>query len=168
VSDPDDRDGPDASARPGEAIIWASWAGTAVFAVAAVTAAIVPDAVAAPVAVLDGALFLAGCAAFLAAYGRAVGRSRTDAVSVAGVYLLAGSAPREVQIRLLGALAVQVVVAVVTASVRLYTSLAFGILVPVYGLGLTGLWGARHGSFSTRAPRAARPPGPGRRGQAGR
>ena len=158
----------------GDAIIRASWAGTAVFAVAATAAAAVPDPLAAPVAVLDGALFVAGCVAFLVAYARAVGRSREEAVSVAGVYFLAGSAPRDVQVRLLGALGVQVAVAVVTASIRLYTSLAFGILVPVYGLGLAGVWGAYHGTFPARPPRAGRPPRErrpppaGRRGRTGR
>ena len=61
-------------------------------------------------------------------------------------------APRRgvVQFRLLGSLAVQVVVAVVTASIRLYSPLAFGFLVPVYGLGMCGLWGARYGTFDPR------------------
>jgi hypothetical protein len=170
----DGRGGADPSGAdaPGGAIVRASWAGTATFAIAASAAAIAPDPLAAPVAVLDGVLFAVGCAAFLAAYARAVSRSREEVLSVAGVYLLAGTAPRAVQVRLLGALGVQVAVAVVTASVRLYTSLAFGILVPVFGLGLAGLWAARHGRFAPRPPEpAARPPRPpraGRHGQAGR
>jgi hypothetical protein len=45
---------------------------------------------------------------------------------------------------------VQVVVALVTAIARPFTGLAFGILVPVFGLGLAGLWGARRGSFPSR------------------
>jgi hypothetical protein len=28
---------------------------------------------------------------------------------------------------------------------------AFGILVPIFGLGLAGLWGARHGVFEARS-----------------
>jgi hypothetical protein len=32
----------------------------------------------------------------------------------------------------------------------LYSPLAFGILVPVFGLGLCGLWGARYGTFEPR------------------
>ena len=81
----------------------------------------------------------------------AVSRSRTDAVSVAGVYFLADDvAPRPTRIRFRLALAIQVVVAIVTASIRLYTSVAFGVLVPMFGLGLMGLWGARHGRFAPR------------------
>lgn len=151
----------------GERIVRASWLGTAVFAVAATAATVVPDALAVPVAVFDVLLFAAGTVAFLAAFGRAVSRSRYEVISVAGVFFLAGSAPRPVQWRLLGALGAQVVVAVVTASVRLYTSLAFGMLVPMYGLGLAGLWAARHGSFPPRPQppeRPARGVAEGRRG----
>ncbi len=87
----------------------------------------------------------------MAGYGRAVARSRTDEISVAGLYFLAGgSAPSPVRRRLMGALLVQVVVAFATAAIRPFTSLAFGVLVPVYGLGLAGLWASRHGEFPPR------------------
>ena len=55
-----------------------------------------------------------------------------------------------------GALGVQVVVAVVTAISRTTTdgrtgsTLAFGVLAPMMGLGLNGLWGATHGTFAPR------------------
>jgi hypothetical protein len=38
----------------------------------------------------------------------------------------------------------------VTSAVRPFSSLAFGVLVPVSGLGLMGLWGARYGTFPPR------------------
>jgi hypothetical protein len=69
------------------------------------------------------------------------------AIGIGGLYFLAGSAPKKVQAHLMGSLAVEVVVAIFTASVRVFTSLAFGILVPVFGLAMAGLWGARHGVF---------------------
>ncbi|MGD9797425.1 MAG: hypothetical protein AB7V15_04850 [Acidimicrobiia bacterium] len=80
----------------------------------------------------------------------AAARSRRDAVDLAGLFFLTRSAPREVRLRLLGPLAVQVVVGLGTASVRPFTPLAFGVLVPVYGLGLCGLWAARAGRFPPR------------------
>ena len=81
----------------------------------------------------------------------AVSRSRTDRIEIASLFFLAGgTAPRSVQVQLLGAFALQVVVALVSSSIRLYTSVAFGILVPMLGLGLTGLWGATHGRFPPR------------------
>ena len=36
---------------------------------------------------------------------------------------------------------------VAAASIRPFTAVAFGILAPMLGLGLMGLWGARHGRF---------------------
>ena len=38
-------------------------------------------------------------------------------------------------------------VGLVTAGIRLYTNLAAGTLVPVFGLGLCGLWAATHGTL---------------------
>lgn len=144
----DREDGP----TPGAAILTAARIATVAFTIAASAAAVAPDRLARPVAVFDCLLFLVGIAAFLLAYYRAIGRSRTELVDILGVYFLGGgAAPAQVRRQLLGAFAVQVVVAVVTASVRPYTSVAFGILVPMLGLGLAGLWGATHGTFPPRA-----------------
>ncbi|MGH9155229.1 MAG: hypothetical protein ACRD1K_05140 [Acidimicrobiales bacterium] len=107
------------------------------------------DAVALVVALV---LFAAGCAAFVAAYASAVRRSRTDDIALAALFFLSGSAPRAVRVALLGGLAAQVLVAFVTAGARPNSSLAFGTLVPVYGLGLAALWAARHGRFPPRTP----------------
>ena len=127
-----------------------SWRGTAVFTVTAVAAAISPDLFRWPALVVAIVLFAIGIVVFLWAFLIAVERSRTEAIGIGGLYFLAGSAPRNVQRNLLGSLAVQVVVAVITASVRIFTSLAFGILVPMFGLAMAGLWGARHGVFDER------------------
>ena len=86
------------------------------------------------------------------------GRSRTDELNVIGIYFLAGAAPREVRVRLLGALVAQSVVVVAAAAVRPFTAVAFGVLAPMLGLGLTGLWGARFGTFPTREDRRGRRP----------
>lgn len=96
-------------------------------------------------------LFAIGCVVFLAAFFRAINRSRTEYISVIGVYLLSGAgAPRSVRGALLGATLVQTVVAIVAASVHPFTAAAFGILVPMFGLGMSGLWGATHGTFEMR------------------
>jgi hypothetical protein len=71
-------------------------------------------------------------------------------------FLVDGAAPRRTGRVLNGLLAVQVTVGLVTALTRPSTdgtpgsTLAFGILVPVLGLGLNGLWSARHGTFRPR------------------
>jgi hypothetical protein len=134
----------------GPAIIRAAWIGTVVFLAAAV-AAVADSSLEAVAVVIDLALFLGGMVAFLWAYAVAIRRSREVLIGIGGLYFLQGSAPSPVRIRLLGALAVQVAGAFTTAGLRPFSGLAFGILVPVWGLGLCGLWGARYGTFPRRA-----------------
>ena len=143
----DDVDAPPAQ---GTTIINLSWAGTAAYAALALAGTIVPDWFAIPTAALSGVLFVAGCVVFLWAYALAVSRSRTDSIGIGGLYFLAGSAPRETAFRLRLSFGVEVVAAIVSSSIRPFTPMAFGFLVPVYGLGMMGLWGARYGTFEPR------------------
>ncbi len=136
---------------PGQGIIRASDVVTVVFSVVAVVSAIFLDHLNALIVVVSLALFAAGCVAFLWAYAIAVQRSRTDAIGIGGLFFLQGSAPKAVQVRLLGALTVQVVVGVATAAVHPFTSAAFAVLAPMFGLGIAGLWGARYGHFGARS-----------------
>lgn len=135
----------------GEGIVrFAVWA-TAAFTVVSAAAAALPDPVQYVAVPLDLVLFAVGCGAFLWAYAVAIGRSRYDDLTMGGVFFLADAvAPARVTRTLRLALAVQVVVAVAVASVRPFTALAFSVLVPMLGLGLLGLWGARHGRFPPR------------------
>lgn len=101
--------------------------------------------------------FSVGIVAFLWGYWTAVQRSRTDNISVAALYFLVDNcAPQSVARLMNSALGVQVVVAVATAISRTTTdgragsTLAFGVLAPMMGLGLNGLWGATYGSFAPR------------------
>lgn len=129
-----------------EVAIWS----TVVLGVAAGAAVAWPDTMAVPYALVAVVAFVAGCAAFLWGFAVALGRSRTEELSVAGLYFLTGSAPKAVQRHLLGALVVQSVVAVAAAAAQPYTAVAFGVLAPMLGLGLVGLWGARYGTFPGR------------------
>jgi hypothetical protein len=144
----------------GRRIIQADVVGTALFTAVTVVEVIVM-AWTRPVGVaVDLGLFAIGCATFLGAYAIAVGRSRTDEIGVASLYFLTNDvAPKPVRNRLWAALAVQCVVAVTAASVRPFTTAAFTVLVPMFGLGLNGLWAARHGTFGARivTPKAAEP-----------
>ena len=130
-------------------IVQASWLGTAVFVVSAVIGVVVEDArpVTAAVAL---ALFALGTAVFLVALVRMARRSRDDELSLGGIFFLQGSAPFEIRRHLLGAWTVQIVAAFAAAGVRPFTALAFGVLAPVYGIGLAGLWGVTHGVFGPR------------------
>ena len=137
-------------------IVRASWIGTAVFAVTAITAAATSTTTTRiPAVAVAAALFAAGIGIFFWAYAIAVGRSRTDAIGIGGLFFLAGedTAPRSDKRQLLASLAVQTAVGLATAGARPFTTLAFGVLAPLYGLALTGLYGARHGRFGPRPTR---------------
>ncbi|MDH3705912.1 MAG: hypothetical protein OES57_07575 [Acidimicrobiia bacterium] len=129
--------------------IRASWWFTGLFVVTTLLAVAV-EGFRVVAAIVDLVLFAMGVVVFLGAFFTAVSRSRTELIGVGGLYFLAGCAPRRVRLHLLGAFAVQVVVALVAASLAPFTAVAFGILVPVLGLGMAGWWGARYGQFPPR------------------
>lgn len=138
----------------GARILWASLIGTTLFVVATLIGTIAIDVVVITV-VVSLLLFAIGTAVFFVAYVKAIGRSRYEAIGMGGLFFLAGTAPRRAQAVLLGSLAVEVVVGLVAASIRIYSPVAFALLVPMYGLGLAGLWGATYGTFPPREPDAA-------------
>ena len=117
----------------------ASWIGTVAFAVTAIAAvAAAPARI--PAVAVALALFAAGVGTFFWAYAIAVGRSRTDAIGIGGWFFLAGreTAPAADKRQLLASLAAQTAVALATAGLRPFTTLAFGVLAPLFGLSLTG------------------------------
>ena len=71
---------------------------------------------------------------------------------------------RPVKRAMSAALGVQVVAALVGASVGVaglqesqLNALAFGVLVPMFGIGMNGAWAARYGSYGPRVNPAANP-----------
>ena len=134
---------------------------TALFAVTTFLAAAVFDQPWKSIAVaVDIACFAVGIVAFLWGYWNAVQRSREEEIGVAALYfLLDGIVPRAVATRMNALLGFQTVWAIATAVWRGTTdgkpgsTLAFGVLVPMMGLGLNGLLGASHGTFQPRAQR---------------
>jgi hypothetical protein len=148
------------SGEHGDVVIRADLAGTLLFTVTAVLAAALFTSVWQWIAAITAlVLFAIGVFAFLWSYYNAVQRSRHDEISVTALYLLVGSpTPSAVRRTMLGLLAVQVAVAVITTFVRLEgpdgragSSLALGFLVPMLGFGLNGLWAAYHADFPRRA-----------------
>ena len=140
-------------------IVRADVVGTAVFVVTAVLAAVFFTTSLQWVgAVTALSLFAVGVVCFLWSYLHAVQRSRTDEISVIGLYFLAGqSTPPQVKRTMLATLAAQIVTATATTFARLDgpdgkpgSSLAVGFLVPMFGFGLNGLWAAFHGTFGER------------------
>jgi len=140
-----------ADSGEGDALIVLTWRATALLFFALGLGALVPATWLVPV-VVSVCFFAGGIVTFLWAYGIAVGRSRTDDVSVAGLFVMSEGAPTRVRRLMLGALGAQTVVAVVAASFRPFTPVVFGLLAPMFGLGMVGLWSARHGVFRKRLP----------------
>lgn len=108
---------------------------------------------------MDLALFAIGVAAFIWAYFSAVQRSRVDEISVASLYLLTSGVVAQRMARIMnGCLIAQVLIGLGGAVARPSTdgrsgsTLAFGVLVPLLGLGLNGLMVSRFGSFTPRTP----------------
>jgi hypothetical protein len=135
----------------GARIIEVSWAGTAVFTISSALGVVAPRPFSGMSSAVSAALFGGGCVLFGAAFLRAVRRSRTDDITVAMLFfLMGGGTPRPVRRLLLASLAVEVAVAVVAAAARPFTSQATGVLAPMWGLSLCGLWAARHGRFEPR------------------
>ena len=97
--------------------------------------------------VVSAALFLGGCAAFTVGFLRAVGRSRAEVVDLAGLFYLTGSAPQVTRRSMLGLWFLQIAVASLSV---IAVQPPFGVMVPVWGIGLISVWGARHGSFPAR------------------
>lgn len=151
--------GGSAGRAPGDVIVIGNAVGTAVFVVTALYAAIAFTTVAQWVGAITAmVLFAVGVFAFLWSFYNAAQRSREEQLGTMQVYLLVGPpTPSPVRVRMLVLLAVQIVVALGTAFARADaadgspgTSLAVGILVPMFGLGLNGLWAAYHGTFPPR------------------
>lgn len=147
---------------PGAHVIQADLVGTVAFIVTAgAAAALLRPALQAPAVAVAGALFVGGCLAFAWGFLLAVQRSRTEAIELSSLFFLKDSAPAGVRRALLGLVGAQVVAAIVTASVRPFTSLAFGVIAPVWGLGLITLWSGLHGTFSAKGVNPVRRSDPG-------
>jgi hypothetical protein len=135
----------------GRAIAAASWAGNVLFAVTAIPVALGVDAFDDPAVVVALLLFFASLVVWCWALGLAAVRTtRGDDVQVMTLFLLEGRVPSRVRWALYGSFLVCLAITVATAAAN-----PFGVLVPMWPLGLVGLWGARHGVYPPRktAPR---------------
>ncbi|MEK7424198.1 MAG: hypothetical protein AAB131_10200 [Actinomycetota bacterium] len=153
--------------RSPKALVRADLIGTAVFT--AVIAVGVPLRDERPAQIVVGAvsmiLFTIGAAGCLWAYVSALDRSRVDEIGVANLFLLTGStAPASTKRIMAAALCAQVVVAIGAATIGAVglsgsqvNALAFGILVPMFGLAMNSLWAVRHGAFGPRLDPAVQP-----------
>ena len=152
---------------PGARILKTNAFGTAAFVITAFSGVIHAGFLRTLAAVVALILFTLGCAAFMWALLKAFQRSRTDAIGMGGLFfLLAPTAPGTVRRPFTALLIVQVLVglgtAIATFNITPFTPLAFGVMVPVYGMGLAGLWAATYGYFDPRSPAGTRAQAPNR------
>ncbi len=140
----------DVDVHEGGGLVQLAFVGTGALLVAGVLGALTPDGAGTFTAWVSGVLFAVGVVLFLWGYAVGVARSRDEQISLGGLFFLVGTAPKVVRFRLRLAFAVQVAIAVVVASVRPYTAVAFAVLAPMLGLGAMAMWGARHGEFPPR------------------
>jgi len=136
-------------AERGRRLVQASWAGVVAHGVVA-AGAVLTHGLRGPHTVVALVLFAAGTVAMGAAIVKAADRSRSALLGIGGLFFVVGSAPRRTAWALQIALGADVVLAFAAAVSRPLTSLAFSVLVPLWPLGLMGLWGARHGTFPSR------------------
>jgi hypothetical protein len=139
---------------------------TAVFVLTALYAAAVFDTAAQWAGAITAmVLFSIGVVLFLWGFWNAVQRSRTEELAVTSVFFLTGGcASSQVRRQMNLLLIVQVVTAFATTFWRSTgpdgnpgSSLALGILVPMLGLGLNGLWASMYGTFGARITHSSRP-----------
>jgi hypothetical protein len=146
---------------PGARILRVNAFGTAAFVITAIGGAVQPGFLRTLAALIALFLFTVGCAVFLWALLQAFQRSRTDNIGMGGLFfLLAPTAPGVVRRPFMALLALQTAVglgtAIATFGVKPFTPLAFGVMVPVFGMGLAGLWAARYGQFGPRVAEGPR------------
>ena len=129
-----------------------AWSGNVVFALTAIPAVLGVEALEDPAIVVCLVLFFASLVIWTWALFAAFVRSaRGDEVAVTTLFLLEGRVPTRARWSLYGAFAVCLAITAATAAFN-----PFGVLVPMYPLGLIGLWGARHGVFPPRRDVASR------------
>ncbi len=156
----------------GTAIVRLDLAGTVAFVAAGAAGATLDGLGVGLMIVTSLVLFAIGTATFIWSFFVAAERSRTDELGVAALYLLTGpTAPMPVKRVMVVGLLVQVAASVAFAVIGFsgladdeVNPMAFGILVPMFGIGLNGLWASRHGRFGPRivVPPCKVPPAEGR------
>ena len=136
----------------GRVIVLTSWLGNVVFALTTIPVAVGVDAFDAPAAAVALALFFTSLVVWVWALVVAAARTtRGDDVAVTTLFLLEGNVPRRVRWNLYGSFGVCLAIAVGTVVAN-----PFAVLVPMFPLGLVGLWGARHGRYPARKAPTAR------------
>ncbi len=104
--------------------------------------------------VVSAALFIGGTGLLALGLWNGIQRSRTEEVTLTGLAAIDTSyVPPRTRNLLWGMTLLQTAYGVLFASLRPFTDQAFGLLVPLFGLGVTMLWASRFGVFHPRSDR---------------
>ena len=132
----------------GRSLLVADAGGTAALALVTIASALTDaDGVVVLNLVVAGVLFLGGCVGFTIGFLRAVGRSRTETIDLAGLFYLTGSAPTPARRAFLGLWFAQIGIA--AAAIPL-TDPPFAVMAPVWGNGIITWWASAHATFPAR------------------
>lgn len=154
----------------GSAVVRMNIAGTLAICAAGVLGLVSTGVAQGVLAPVSGVAAVVGIAAFAWSYLQAVNRSREHEISVSQLYFAVGDvAPKRVKRAQQGCLAVQVLASIVVMVAGFsqtdpeeFNWAACIIVTPLFGMGMTGVWVARFGSFgprivTQRASRSRRP-----------
>ncbi len=132
----------------GRRLLVADAVGTAALALVTVASALTDaDGLVIANLIVAGVLFTGGCVGFAIGFLRAVARSRTETVDLAGLFYLTASAPTEARRAFLGLWFAQIAIA--AAAIPL-TDPPFAVMAPVWGIGIITWWASVHATFPPR------------------
>ena len=135
---------------PGQPLLRLAWQSTLALAVVATFGLMAPESSGPFVVTACLTMFVLGLLLFVFGLMYGLRRSRVEAVTVAGLFLLQNSAPRSIRRQFAWLTITQLVVALIAAALRPYTDIAFVILAPMLPVGSAALWSALHGFFPER------------------
>ncbi len=135
----------------GDRLLRFNWEVTVVFALLTGLSWALDGSFDVPYAVLCAVLFGAGVIGFVVGFWNGAQRSRTELVTLSGLLAVDTShVPARARRLIWSAVTVQTIVATAAAVARPFTTQAFGLLVPMFGVGVAILWGARNARFHLR------------------
>lgn len=132
-------------------LIRLNWQVTVVFLTATLLTHLAAESIDLVYAIASSLLFAIGAGLCFLGFWNGLQRSRTEQVTLPGLLAISSShVPTNERNLVWGAIAAQTVIAVAGASLRPFTPQAFGLLVPLFGIGLATLFGSREADFFER------------------
>ena len=147
---------PDSKSSTGttDAIARASLISTVAFGVLSTVTFLLADRLDRTFSVICALLFVAGTLLLGLGMWNGIQRSRIEEVTLTGLLSVDKShVPTSVRNALWLSIVLQIAISLIFASLRPFTEQAFGLLVPMVGLGFAGLWGSRFAEFHERTDR---------------